>query len=315
MAASIPIVSEQSRQCASDRADWRSPALIPNSARPRAPAALSSLPAQNSGQCSENVEKYRKKTHPPLLRRVPRSSTDFSAWPARRGAPDANYQCALQFGTPASLLPSVSSYLSSFCAPQFRASRSRVHSLFFFTGPHYMFRQYLQRPLLRRFAKRFLHDRVFPRVVRQNDAAPLWIHCGGDPRKKLPEFLHLSIHRYPQRQKRFCRGMQSLPSPLRSGPCHNRCQVRRISDRPRSYDRPGDSSGIVLVRFAVQQVGKFFLLPAIHNFVFGQLVVVRAAPHAHAHPPPLAARKSPPRLLNPHTRHPPLPQDPPPLRS
>src|SRR5205814_1220152 len=75
------------------------------------------------------------------------------------------------------------------------------------------------------------------------------------------------FHRYPQRQKRFCCGMQSLPSPLPSGPCHSRCQVRGIPDRSRSYDGLGDPSGIVLVRFPVEQVGDFPLRPPIHNLV------------------------------------------------
>src|SRR6266404_9696476 len=32
--------------------------------------------------------------------------------------------------------------------------------------------------------------------------------------RKLPEFLHLSILRYPQRRNTFCRGMQFLPFPI-----------------------------------------------------------------------------------------------------
>src|SRR5258708_29846916 len=61
--------------------------------------------------------------------------------------------------------------------------------------------------------------------------------------------------------------MQSLPPPLLPDACHNRCQVRRVADRPRFHDGPGDPSGIVLFRFLVEQVGHFLLRPPIHNLV------------------------------------------------
>src|SRR5712692_9662320 len=147
----------------------------------------------------------------------------------------------------------------SFRTPQLRASRTRVAHHLLLTGLDHVFRQHAERSCSLTLLKRMLHQAVFPRVVTQYHPAASRIHCGGGPRKKLPEFLHLSIHRYPQRQKRFCCGMQSLPSPLLSGPCHSRCQVRGISDGPRSHDRPGDPSGIVLIGFPIEQVGNFLL--------------------------------------------------------
>ena len=61
--------------------------------------------------------------------------------------------------------------------------------------------------------------------------------------------------------------------PLLSGPCHNRCQVFGVPYGPRSNDRPGDSSGILLFGFPIEQVGDFFFRPAFHNLVCRQFVV------------------------------------------
>jgi len=137
-------------------------------------------------------------------------------------------------------------------------------------------------PCLARFAKCFFHDPILPGSdTPKRRTAPLdslW----RDPRKKLPEFLHLSIHRYPQRQKRFCRGMQSLPSPLRSDPATTfaRCAVSLIG-RALTIDLAILLESL-LVRFTVQQIGQLFLWATIHNLVCGQLTRLRTKPRTHS---------------------------------
>jgi len=101
--------------------------------------------------------------------------------------------------------------------------------------------------------------------------------------------------------------MQSLPSPLRSGPCHNRCQVRGIPYRARSHYPPGDPSGIVFFRSLIERVGYFFLRPTIHDLVCRQFV---PAAHPHIQGTRLAERKPPRGLIKLHARNSQVGQDP-----
>ncbi len=101
--------------------------------------------------------------------------------------------------------------------------------------------------------------------------------------------------------------MQSLPSPLLSGPSYNRCQVRGVAYRPRAYNGPGDPSGIVLFGFPIEQVGYLFLRPAIHNLVCRHFV---SRIHAHVQRPRLAKRKAPRGLIKLHARNSQVGQDP-----
>src|SRR5258708_7181581 len=101
--------------------------------------------------------------------------------------------------------------------------------------------------------------------------------------------------------------MQSLPSPLLSGPSYNRCQVRGVAYRPRAYNGPGDPSGIVLFGFPIEQVGYLFLRPAIHNLVCRHFVP-RIDPHVLRLQ--LEIRKNPRGLIKLHARTSQVGQDP-----
>src|SRR5437868_2765789 len=101
--------------------------------------------------------------------------------------------------------------------------------------------------------------------------------------------------------------MQSLPSPLLSGPSHNRCQVRGVAYRTRSHYSSGDPSGIVLFGFPIEQVGNFLLRPAIHNFVCSHFV---SYVHAHVQRTRLAKRETPRGLIKLHARNSQVGQDP-----
>ena len=140
------------------------------------------------------------------------------------------------------LRPALPSRIDLFRNAHFRAARARIHSHFFVTRLNHFLRQHAKTPFPRQALKRVLHQTIFERVIAEDDPASSRIQSGRGPRKKLPEFLLFSIHRYPQRQKRFCRGMQFLPSPCFSNPCHNRCQVFGVANGPRPHDAPGDSA-------------------------------------------------------------------------
>ena len=129
-----------------------------------------------------------------------------------------------------------------FSNAHFRAARAGIVSDFLL--------RWAESPFSVRILKRFsapgaetrASPAVFQRVIAEDDPASSRRNSGRGPRKKLLEFLLFSIHRSPQRQKRFCRGMQFLPSPCLSGPCHNRCQVFGVPNGTRANNCPGDSA-------------------------------------------------------------------------
>src|SRR5207249_9271117 len=77
--------------------------------------------------------------------------------------------------------------------------------------------------------------------------------------------------------------------------------------RSRSHDRPGDPSRIVLIRFAVEQIGQLSFRPSIHNLVRRQFVF---GVHAHVERTGFAKGKSSRGLVKLHARNPQVGQDP-----
>src|SRR5580698_1259520 len=239
----------QSHPRASARAASRPPDAIVGSTRRPERAARRAVRFCSESECIRNAATHKTTGTPPSPPPLRLAARNRAAVLPTKGAPAANYQfvclCGTQwFGIPLRPAPRRLNFFrgDSFCNAHFRAARARIVANFLRAGLDDLFRQHAKASFPRQALEGVLHQTIFDRVIAEDDHSSSGIQSGRGPRKKLPEFLLFSIHRSPQRQKRFCRGMQFLPSPCFSAPCHNRCQVLGTAYGTRPHDRSGDSS-------------------------------------------------------------------------
>src|SRR5271169_2308015 len=246
---SIPIRCARCRPHGPAPSAWQLPHAIADSIARTARATRKVAPPDTATGCTRNAARRKTTSTPPSrlpllhVARNPANAPEPSDAPAAncRSSSLCNIRSSAIVRRRALLVETSLRRRHPLDYAHLRAARPRITCDFRVAGLDHFFGEYAK-SLVREPLEGVLHQTILDGVITEDDQPSSQIQSGRGTRKKLPEFLLFSIHRCPQRQKRFCRGMQSLPSPCFSSPCHNRCQVFGVAYGPRPYDRPGDSA-------------------------------------------------------------------------
>ena len=131
-------------------------------------------------------------------------------------------------------------------APHLRAARTRVCRLLFLGRLESLLGKNLRATPALYLLECVLHEAVFQRVVTQHHPPSPGANVAGTRYRNCPSASNSRFTAIRSARNVFVAGC-SFCLPLEvTGPCHNRCQVCGVADRPRTNNGPGDSSGIPL---------------------------------------------------------------------